>query len=121
MKFDLNRSDVETLLAGFLAGTQCVKLQARVLAIDDLPEECRQPVGAAASLGRAWTAWSTERGPMAAWGNYDIKASIQLNAYVLLVEWYVQPSGCHSIWCHCNPARPTEWVVGRGRVKEAPG
>jgi len=42
---------------------------------------------------------------MAAWGDYDIKASRQLNAYVLLVEWYVLSGGCHMLWCHCYPNR----------------
>jgi hypothetical protein len=25
--------------------------------------------------------------------------------------------GHHSLWCHCDPKRPREWTVGRGRIR----
>jgi len=57
-----------------------------VIGIDDLPAECREQVRVAASLGAHGRVVDGARA-MAAWGDYDIKASRQLNAYVLLVEW----------------------------------
>jgi hypothetical protein len=114
VNIDLCRSDVENLLDGFLAGTQDIKLLARVIDTRELPEGCRECVQLAASRGRAWTAWSTDVGLMAAWGDYDIEASRRINAYVLFVEWYWLPGGQHALWCHCDPRRPTEWTIGRG-------
>jgi len=114
VNFDLSRVDVENLLAAFLVGTQGMKPLARVIDLRELPEQCRVCVQLAASRGRAWTAWSTEVGPIAAWGDYDIAASRRLNAYVLFVEWYWLPSGQNSLWCHCDPRRPSEWTIGRG-------
>jgi len=115
INFELSRSDVENLLASFLAGTQCVVLEARIVDIDKLPGACRTRVRLADSMGRAWTAWSTEHGQMAAWGDYDLEGSKQLHAYLLFVEWWLVPSGHHSLWCYCYPKRPTEWIIGRSR------
>jgi hypothetical protein len=115
INFELSRSDVENLLAGFLAGTQCVVLQARIIEIGELPGATRTHVQRAESRGRPWTAWSTKRGPMAAWGDYNLEGSVKLNAYLLFVEWWLVPSGHHSLWCYCYPKRPTEWIIGRSR------
>jgi hypothetical protein len=55
---------------------------------------------------------------MAAWGNYDIRGSMQINAYhlfVLFVEWWGELSGHYSFWFYCDPKRPTEWIIGRER------
>src|SRR5258708_3807294 len=115
MDFDGSRAQVEELLKGFLIGTQNVALTAQILDIGELPVAWRERVGAAQALGRAWTAWSTERGPMVAWGKYDVEGSRRLRVRVLfLVEWYVPPCEYHSLWCHCSPRRPTEWTAGRG-------
>lgn len=57
---------------------------------------------------------------MAAWADYHIEASKKLNAYLLFVQWYAVPSGYHSLWCYCDPKRPTEWTIGRGRHGSAP-
>jgi hypothetical protein len=116
MNFDLSRSDVENLLAGFLAGTQGVELKKRLTDLSDLAPACRTHVRRAVASGRAWTAWSTEHGPIAAWGDYDIHGSRQINAYLLSVEWCGVPNDHHSLWCYCHPRRPTEWIVGRGRL-----
>jgi hypothetical protein len=67
------------------------------------------------SGGRAWTAYSTPGAPIAAWGDYHIDGSRQLRGYLLSIEWYDVPTGHHSLWCYCDPKRPTEWTVGRGR------
>jgi hypothetical protein len=105
---------VENLLAGFLIGAVGVELQKR-LDISELPAECPKHVGVAEASGRPWTAWSTERGPIAAWGEYHPEPSKRLYAYLLLVEWWAAPSGHHALWCYCEPKRPTEWTAGRGR------
>jgi hypothetical protein len=84
----------------------------------ELPDACRTRVRGAESQGRAWTAWSTKHGPMAAWGDYNLEGSKQLNAYLLFVEWYVLSRGHHSLWCYCYPNRPTEWIFGRTRLEE---
>ena len=74
----------------------------------------------AKTSGRAWTAWATERGPIAAWGDYHLEASMRLYAHLLLIEWSDVPTGHHSLWCYCDAKRPTEWTIGRGRHGAAP-
>jgi hypothetical protein len=118
--FDLSRFDVEALLGGFLAGTQGVKLGARLKDLDDLPAACRTHVRLAHDSGRVWTAWVAECGPMAAWGDYDIHASKQILSCLLFIEWWTSQSGHHSLWCYCDPKRPTEWTIGRGRHGASP-
>jgi hypothetical protein len=59
--------------------------------------------------------WATERGPIAAWGDYHPEASKRLYGYQLLVEWHDTLTGHHSLWCYCDLKRPTEWTIGRGR------
>jgi hypothetical protein len=118
VNFDLSRSDVENLLAAFLAGTLGVEFGTRFMTLSELPAPCRTHLRPAVASGRAWIAWSTSCGPLAAWGVYDIQASRQINAYLLFVEWWGMPSGHHSLWCYCDPKRPTDWVVGRGRHQE---
>jgi hypothetical protein len=114
MNFDLSRTDVENLLAGFLTGTQAVDLGLRLTDLSDLPPACRTLLRNAAAAGRAWTAWVTEFGPMAAWADYDSRGSRQINAYLLFVEWWSASSGHHSLWCYCHPKRPNDWTAGRG-------
>jgi hypothetical protein len=115
INFDLSRPDVENLLSAFLAGTQNVALKSRLTDIGELPAECRQYIRQAEASGRAWTAWMTDLGPMAAWGDYHSEPSKRLYAYLLLVEWWLPSTGHHSIWCYCDPRRPTEWTFGRSR------
>src|SRR5882724_411413 len=98
--FDLSLSELERLLAGFLVGTQGVELGERLMDLDDLPAACREDVRRATASGRAWTAWSTQYGPIVAWGDYNIQGSKQLNGYLLFVEWWSVPGGHHSLWCY---------------------
>jgi hypothetical protein len=77
---------------------------------------CRPLLRVAQSAGRAWIVWETEYGPMAAWGEYHPEPSTRLNAYLLFVEWWLMPDVHHSLWCYCDPKRPTEWTVGRARA-----
>ena len=88
--------------------------------MNDLPAECRKHLRAAEAAHRIWAAWATERGPIAAWGDYHAEASKRLYGYQLLVEWYDMPTGHHALWCYCDPKRPTEWTVGRGRHGATP-
>jgi len=106
---------VENLLAGFLAGAQSVELGTRLTDPRELPEACRTLVRRAEESGRAWTAWSTPVGPIAACGQYDLQGSRELAAFIFYVEWWDAPSGQHALWCYCDPKRLTEWTVGRGR------
>jgi hypothetical protein len=116
INFDLSRAEVENLLLGFLAGTQNVALKVRLTEIANLPASCRPLLRVAQSSGRAWIAWETEYGPMAAWGEYHPEPSKRLNAYLLFVEWWLMPAGHHSLWCYCDAKRPTEWTIGRARA-----
>ena len=118
INFVLSRSDVENLLAGFLAETLAVELETRLIEPSEVPAACRKHIRRAAASGRAWTAWSTPCGPIAAWEDYYIQGSQQINAYLLFVEWWGDRSGHHSLWCYCDPKRPTEWTVGRGWLSE---
>ena len=118
MDVEAARAQVEELLKCFLVGTQNVALTARILDIGDLPVACRERVRAAQVSGRAWTAWSTERGPMAAWGDYDVEGSRRLMACLLYVEWLVPPGEYHAAWCRCDPKRPMDWIFGRGLLDE---
>jgi hypothetical protein len=111
--FDLSRSEVEDLLGHFLTGTQCIELGERVTDIQNLPTACREHVKSAADVGRAWAAWLTAYGAMAAWGDYDRVRSTKMRAHIMFVEWWLTSTGHHSLWCYCDPKRPTEWVVGR--------
>jgi hypothetical protein len=106
---------VENLLAGFLTGAVGVGLGVRLADLNALPAACRTHLRAAEAAGRVWIAWSTPAGPSAAWGDYHIEASKRLYAYLLLVDWCDVPTGHHSLWCYCDPKRPTEWTVGQGR------
>ena len=115
INFDLSRSDVETLLAGFLTGAVGVQLGARLTDLSSLPAEHRKHVCAAEDSGRPWAAWSTERGPIAAWGDYHPEASKRLYGHQMLIEWYDMPTGHHALWCYCDPKRLTQWTIGRGR------
>lgn len=110
----LARAEVEALLSAWLAGTQCVELQGRLTARADLPEACVKYVVAAQDAGRAWVAWSTELGPMVAWGDYDERQSEKMRAHVMFIEWWLPSSGHHRLWARADPRRPTEWTAGRG-------
>jgi hypothetical protein len=109
---------VESVLKGFLSGALGVELIVRLDKLDDLPRACRTHLGLAQDSGRAWIAWDAPNGPLAAWGDYDIQGSRRIAAYLLRVEWWDTLSGHHSLWCYCDPKRPTEWTVGRGRDNE---
>jgi len=115
INFDLSRSDVENLLAGFLTGAVGIQPGARLTDLNVLPADRRKHVCAAEAAGRTWVVWATERGPIAAWGDYHSEASKRLCGYQILVEWCDVPTGHHSLWCYCDPKRPTEWTIGRGR------
>jgi hypothetical protein len=117
---DLSPSDVERLLAGFLTGAVGVQLGTRLTDLNALPAECCKHVRAAEAGGRTWAAWATDCGPIAAWGDHHPEASKRLYGYQLLVEWWDVPTGHHSLWCYCDPKRPTEWTFGRGRHGAAP-
>jgi hypothetical protein len=120
MDFSGARAEVEKLLKCFLVGTQNVILASQILDIGELPAGCRERVRAAQALGRAWTAWSTERGAMAAWATYDTEGSRRLKAHVLFVEWCAPPCEYHAAWCRCSLNRPTEWIFGRGPIGDEP-
>ena len=117
--FDLSRSDVEKLLAGFLIGAVGIQLGARLTDSNALPADRRKHVRAAEAAGRTWVVWATERGLIAAWGDYYPEASKRLYGYQILVEWCDVLTGHHSLWCYCDPKRPTEWTIGRGRYGAA--
>jgi hypothetical protein len=118
MNFDLSQPDVENLLAGFLVDTLGVVLTGRFTNLNILPSAYRSRLQNAEISGNEWIAWSTASGPIAAWAKYDIQASRRINAYVLRVGWCDTLSGHHSLWCYCDPKRPTEWTIGRGRYNE---
>ena len=119
INFDLFRSDVENLFAGFLTGAVGAELGVRLTDMNALPLECRKHVRAAEGAGRTWVAWETDRGTIAAWGDYHTDASRRLYAYQMLIEWYDTPTGHHALWCYCNPGRSAEWTIGRGRHDDA--
>jgi hypothetical protein len=113
INFILSRSDVEILLAGFLTGAVGVELRER-LDISELPAECCKHVGVAEASGRPWTAWSTERGPMAAWGEYHPEPSRRLYALLLWLEWWTLPHIHHAGWWCVDPRRPRDWTKING-------
>jgi hypothetical protein len=115
INYDLSRADVENLLAGFLEGTLNVELKLRITDLRDLPADCRAHLSQAQASNRAWIAWATSDGPMAAWGDYHLEPSKRLFGYLLSVEWWTGLTGHHSLWCYCEPKRPTEWTIGRTR------
>ncbi len=119
MDLDGARAQVEELLKCFLMGTQNVALTAQILEIEEPPVAWRDRVRAAESLGRAWVAWSTDRGPMAAWGSYDVEGSRRLRACVLHIEWFPPRANITHSGAHCYPKRPTEWIGGRGVSEDA--
>ena len=116
MNFELSQSELESLLDGFLVGALGLELKTRIMDLKDLPEGCRTRLQRAEAKSRAWTAWVTDDGPVAAWAEYDIAASRRLNAAVLFIEW-AGTHGHHALWCHCTPNRPTEWIIGRGPLE----
>ena len=110
-RIDLGRVDMEALLGAYLVGTQVVTLGKR-LGLTDVPEACQRHLLKAESAGRVWVAWSTEMGPIAAWGDYERRRSETFHR--LFVEWWIQSSGHHALWARADPKRPTEWTFGRG-------
>ena len=114
IRFAPTRADVELLLSAWLAGTQCVELRRRLTMLADLPEACLKHVVEAQQAGRAWVVWSTELGPMVAWGDYDQRRSEKTRAHTMFIEWWLPSSGHHRLWARGDPRRPTEWTVGRG-------
>jgi hypothetical protein len=114
MRFALARADVESLLSAWLTGTQCVALRQQLTALADLPQACLKYVMAAQEAGRVWVAWSTELGPMVAWGDYDQQQSEKIRAHAMFIEWWLPSSGHHGLWARGDPRRPNEWIFGRG-------
>jgi hypothetical protein len=114
MRLALARADVEALLSAWLAGTQCVELRRRLTAFADLPEGCHKYLTETQEAGRPWVAWSTELGPMVAWGEYDQRQSEKVRAHVMFIEWWLPSSGYHRLWARADPRRTTEWTFGRG-------
>jgi hypothetical protein len=110
MEFEVSRGEVEKLLDCFLIGTQNVTLGARISNINELPLEWRDRMRAVESAGRAWIAWTTDNGPVVAWGDYHAQESVRLKAHVLFVEWYSSLHDYHAAWCHCYPSWPYEWI-----------
>ena len=118
MDVSIGHIEVEKLLKCFLVGTQNVTLGNQIVDIGRIPEPCRTRLRAAVAQGQVWGAWSIGRGPMVAWAKYDVDASARLHSHVLHVDWFVPPEEFHTLWCHCDPRRPTEWTVGRGSFGE---
>jgi hypothetical protein len=114
------RADIELLLSAWLAGTQCVDLRARLTTPADVPEACLKHVLEAREAGQAWVAWSTEFGPMVAWGDYDQRQSERMRMHVMFIEWWLPSSGHHRLWGRSDPRRPTEWTFGRGDNWKSP-
>ena len=115
MASDASRAEVVSLLDAFLCGTQAVELRVRITDLKELPDFFRTHLERAQELGRIWTAWVTDEGPMIAWGNYDQEQSRRVRAHVLFVEWCLPPSEHHASWWYCYASRPKEWICGRGR------
>ena len=109
-----SRPDVLSLLEAFVIGTQNVTLGARVMEINSLPRDCQALVRAAVAADLTWGAWSTARGVMVAWGEYDAAGSARLRAHHLRIEWFAELSGHHEAWCYAYANRPLEWTFGRG-------
>jgi len=117
MHFDVSRSDLENLLTGFLVGALGIEPKAQIHDLTVLPEDYRTRVRHAESQEHPWTAWSTERGLVAVWCEYDLAASKRLQACCLFLSWYGVAFSQHGMWCYCYPNRPTEWIVGRDRAE----
>lgn len=103
------------LLNNFLVGTQSLTLQAPISDLTSLPHSYRARLREAEALGRIYTAWTTDQGPVAAWGEYDRHQSAFVHAHVLFIEWSLSPHEHHAGWWHCYQERPREWICGRGR------
>jgi hypothetical protein len=118
INFELSRSDIESVLTGFLPGALGVSLVGRLDSLSDLPREYRTYLQLAEGSGSAWIWWSTPSGAIAAWGRLDLQGSRRINACLLHIDWCDTLTGRHSLWCYCDPQRPTEWTIGRGRQNE---
>lgn len=118
VNLDLSRPDVENLLTGFLSGALGMELIGRLTGFKDVPSVCCSRLNRVEEVAGAWIAWSTPAGPVLAWGCVDAQGSRRINACLLFIEWTDTPSGHHSLWAYCDPKRPTEWTIGRGRLNE---
>jgi hypothetical protein len=114
VNFELSRANIQELLAAFLMGAVDLKLEGRISEAAHLPSPMKMLIGAARAKEDPWGLWMTSSGPVAAWANYDKEGSRRLGAYLLYIEWCAINGESHSLWCHANPHRPTEWTVGRG-------
>ena len=119
VNLDLSRSDVENLLTGFLSGALGMELIARLFNLSDVPAAPSSRLNLTEEVAGAWVAWSTRHGAVTARGSLDVEGSRRIQACVLRIEWVDTVSGHHSLWAHCNPKRPTEWTIGRGRDNES--
>ena len=95
-----------------------MELVARLTNAGDLPAGWRERVRLIEASAGAWVAWSTPAGPVLAWGCVDAQGSRRIDACLLHIEWADTPIGHHSLWAYCDPKRPTEWTIGRGRLNE---
>jgi hypothetical protein len=111
---DLSAAQIAHLLSEFLISTQTVTLHTRIERPEELPKVFQPSLREAVSRGKAWTAWSTDRGTMAAWATYDREQSALLRAHVLFIDWFRLPDVHHAGWWHCPPTRHRDWTYGRG-------
>jgi hypothetical protein len=112
------QSDLENLVTGFLSGVLSMDLIIRLSNLKDVPSVCCSRLNLTEEIAGAWIAWSTRHGAVAARGSLDVEGSRRIQAYLLRIEWVDTVSGYHALWAHCDPKRPTEWTVGRGRLNE---
>jgi hypothetical protein len=106
---------ITELLTHFFLGAIGLRLLEPVAEISAIQA---QLVAQPAPLGcspAVWAAWMTDVGPLCAWGAYDRGQSQDLRVHVLFIEWWQPPNTHHLGWWRCNPKRPREWTVGRGR------
>jgi hypothetical protein len=109
-----SRSSIKDLLDGFLNGTQRVAKATRIADLRELPLWARARINGAEANHQVWTALTTERGWMIAWGTYDQERSYRVHAHVLFIEWCLPPEEHHSGWWRCYPMSPQEWISGHG-------